>query len=120
VGDDAWLYSLDRIEIGSHCVISQKTFLCTGSHDPDDPRLTLVTGPITVSDGVWIGADVFVGPNVEIGRLAVVGARSSVFRSLPPGMVCRGSPCKPVRPRRLPDPNGSEAPGAHGAPDAEG
>ncbi|MGQ9730149.1 MAG: WcaF family extracellular polysaccharide biosynthesis acetyltransferase [Candidatus Zipacnadales bacterium] len=109
VGDEVWLYSLDRIEIGKHCVVSQKAFLCTGSHDPDDEHMRLLTSPIRVGDGVWIGADVFVAPGVEIGELAVVGARSSVFRSLPPGMVCHGSPCRPRRPRRLPsltDPSG--------------
>jgi putative colanic acid biosynthesis acetyltransferase WcaF len=101
VGDEAWLYSLDRITIGAHCVVSQKAFLCTGSHDPDDPNLTLATGPIVVEDGVWIAADVFVAPNVTIGAETVVGARSSVFGSLPPGAVCYGTPCAMVRERRL-------------------
>ena len=42
----------------------------------------------------------FVGPGVHIGAGSVVGARSSVFRDLPPGMVCTGSPARPVRPVR--------------------
>ncbi|MEO1765150.1 MAG: colanic acid biosynthesis acetyltransferase WcaF, partial [Cyanobacteria bacterium J06629_18] len=33
IGDDVVLYSLDEINIGSHCVISQKSYICTGSHD---------------------------------------------------------------------------------------
>ena len=33
VGDDVVLYSLGEIEIGKHVVISQKSYLCTGSHD---------------------------------------------------------------------------------------
>jgi putative colanic acid biosynthesis acetyltransferase WcaF len=82
-------------------VISPKAFLCTGSHDPDDPNMTLTTGPIVVDDGAWIAADVFVAPNVRIGAETVVGARSSVFGSLPPGAVCYGSPCVMVRERRL-------------------
>jgi putative colanic acid biosynthesis acetyltransferase WcaF len=101
VGDDAWLYTLGEIRIGRGCVISQKAFLCTGTHDPDDPRMTLVVRPIIVGDGAWVGADVFVAPGVEIGELTVVGARSSVFRSMPPNMVCLGSPCQPRRPRRV-------------------
>jgi putative colanic acid biosynthesis acetyltransferase WcaF len=33
IGDDVVLYSLDYIAIGEHCVISQTSYLCTGSHD---------------------------------------------------------------------------------------
>ncbi len=33
VGDDAVLYTLGDITIGAHAVISQKSYLCTGSHD---------------------------------------------------------------------------------------
>ena len=36
IGDDVIFYSIDRITIGSHSVISQKTYLCTGSHDIED------------------------------------------------------------------------------------
>ena len=34
-------------------------------------------------------------PGVTVGREAVVGARSSVFRDLPPAMICHGTPCRP-------------------------
>ncbi|MBM3472606.1 MAG: colanic acid biosynthesis acetyltransferase WcaF [Armatimonadetes bacterium] len=102
IGDEACLYSLAEIGIGDHCVISQRAFLCTGSHDPDHPQMTLIVAPITVGDGAWLAADVFVAPGVEIGAETVVGARSAVFHSLPPGMVCYGSPCRPMRQRRLP------------------
>ena len=32
---------------------------------------------------------------MTVGREAVVGARSSVFRDLPPAMICHGTPCRP-------------------------
>ncbi|BAY18907.1 hexapeptide repeat-containing transferase [Anabaenopsis circularis NIES-21] len=95
IGDDVVLYSLDEISIGEHCVISQKTYLCTGSHDIQDPTFRLKTAPITIHDGVWVTTDCFVGPGVEIGANAVIGARSTVFANMPPGQVCWGSPCKP-------------------------
>jgi putative colanic acid biosynthesis acetyltransferase WcaF len=40
IGDDVVIYSLDNVTIGSHSVISQKCYLCTGSHDPGDPPLS--------------------------------------------------------------------------------
>jgi len=99
VGEEVWLYSLDEITIGRHAVVSQKSFLCTGSHDIEDPYMTLVTKPITVGDGAWVASDVFVAPGVTVGALCVIGARSTVLKDMPPGHVCYGYPCEPRRTR---------------------
>ncbi|MGB3240923.1 MAG: hormogonium polysaccharide biosynthesis acetyltransferase HpsU [Geitlerinemataceae cyanobacterium] len=101
IGDDVVFYSLDRIRIGQHCVISQKTYLCTGSHDLQDPAFGLITAPITVENGVWVATDCFVSPGVCIGANTVVGARSSVFADLPAAQVCLGTPCRPRYPRQM-------------------
>ncbi|MEG4273144.1 MULTISPECIES: hormogonium polysaccharide biosynthesis acetyltransferase HpsU [unclassified Microcoleus] len=95
IGDDVVLYSLDRIAIGKHCVISQKSYLCTGTHDPQNPAFGLITAPVTINNGVWIAADCFIGPDVEIGANALIGARSSVFKNMPAGFICTGTPCRP-------------------------
>ncbi len=100
IGDDVVFYSLDHIYIGQHCVISQKSYLCTGSHDMHDPAFGLKTGSITIDNGAWIAADCFIGLGVQIGANAVIGARSSVFKHMPPGQVCWGSPCHPHYPRQ--------------------
>jgi putative colanic acid biosynthesis acetyltransferase WcaF len=101
IGSDVVLYSLDTIAIGSHCVISQKSYLCTGSHDPRDPAFGLKTAPIVIKNGVWIATDCFVGPGVRIGANALIGARSNVFSDLPAQQICLGSPCKPQKPREI-------------------
>jgi putative colanic acid biosynthesis acetyltransferase WcaF len=95
IGDDVVLYSLDRITIGQHCVISQKTYLCTGSHDIHDSAFGLKTAPITIGNGAWIATDCFIAPGVEVGANAVIGARSTVLRDMPNQQVCWGSPCQP-------------------------
>jgi putative colanic acid biosynthesis acetyltransferase WcaF len=104
-GDDVVVYSLDRIQIGEHCVISQKTYLCTGSHDIEDPHFALRTAPIQLGNGVWVATDCFVAPGVAIGSNTVVGARSSVFSSLPAQQVCWGTPCKPRYARVMKQPD---------------
>jgi len=76
-------YCVDKVRIGAHSTVSQYSFLCTATHDHADPQMRLVTAPIEIEDQVWICADVFVAPGVTIGRGTVVGARSSVFGSLP-------------------------------------
>lgn len=99
IGDDVVLYSLDYIRIGSHCVISQKSYICTGSHDLQDPAFGLMTASITIGNGVWIAADCFIAPGVQIGANAVIGTRSSVFKNMPAQQVCWGSPCRPQHQR---------------------
>jgi len=94
-------YCVDKIRIGAHTTVSQYSFLCTASHDYESPGMPLVSAPITLGDRVWITADVFVGPGVTIGDGAVVTARSSVFSDIPPWMVARGNPARPVRARSL-------------------
>ncbi|MBD1864580.1 hormogonium polysaccharide biosynthesis acetyltransferase HpsU [Trichocoleus sp. FACHB-46] len=101
IGDDVVFYSLDRIQVGQHSVISQKSYLCTGSHNFQDTAFGLVTAPITIGNGAWVATDCFIAPGVQVGANAVVGARSSVFSSLPEGQVCWGTPCRPHYPRQM-------------------
>ncbi len=99
IGDDVVLYSLGDIRIGNHVVVSQKSYLCTGSHRYDETDFPIYSVPIVLEDECWLATDVYVGPGVTIGRGTVVGARSSVFKSLPAGKICMGSPAKVVKER---------------------
>jgi putative colanic acid biosynthesis acetyltransferase WcaF len=103
IGEEAVLYSLEFITIGSNVSISHRCYLCAGGHDYTQPRFPYVLDPsktrITIGDQAWLANDVFVGPGVTVGDGAVVGARSNVFHSLPTMMVCYGSPAEPVKPR---------------------
>lgn len=105
IGDNAWvgdhvcLYSLGDINVGANAVVSQRSYLCTGSHDYQRPEFNIYAKPIFVDNEAWVAADSFIAPGVTIGKGAVIGARSSVFANMPPGMICRGNPCVPVKPR---------------------
>lgn len=101
IGDDVVLYSLGKIEIGDNAVVSQRSYICAGSHDFKASAFDITADTISIADEAWVATDVFVAPGVTIGRGTVVGARSSVFSDLPAMMVCVGSPAKPIRPRIL-------------------
>jgi putative colanic acid biosynthesis acetyltransferase WcaF len=103
IGDDVDLYTLGEIAIGSNAVVSQKAYLCTGSHDPSEVDFPIYTKPIIVQDQVWICADVFIMPGVTVGAGAMVAARSLVTLDVPPTMVAMGSPAKIVRSRKRAD-----------------
>jgi len=99
IGEEAFILNFEPVTIGAHVCISQRAFLCAGNHDFRDPSMKYRNRPITIDDGVWIGAQVFVSPGVVIGNEAVVTAGSIVTKDLPAGMICSGSPCMPVRAR---------------------
>ncbi len=102
VGDNAELYSIGDIWIGKHVVISQRAYVCAGGHDYHKPTFDIFSSKITIHDQAWLATDVFVAPGVTIGRGTVVGARSNIFGDLPAGMLCLGSPARPIRPRTPP------------------
>lgn len=99
IGDRAELYSLERIEIGAHCVVSQRSYLCTGSHDAGDVAFSLVVKPIVIEDGAWVASDAFLYPGVTVGAMAVVAARSTVLKDVPAGEIHAGSPAKYLKER---------------------
>lgn len=101
IGDQAELYSLGEIEIGDHAVISQRSYLCAADHDFRRIDFPIQAKKVVVGTQAWLATDVFVAPGVTIGAGSVIGARSSVFKDMPAGMVCMGSPCKPVKPREM-------------------
>lgn len=99
IGDDVVLYSLGEIAIGNNVVISQRTYVCAASHDYMSPAFDIFAKPVRIEDEVWLATNVFVAPGITIAKGTVVGACSSVFRSLPPMMICNGCPAKPLRKR---------------------
>jgi len=91
IGEDVGILSLAQVSIGSNVCISQRAYLCTGSHDFRREDFALKVAPITVGDGSWIAAMSFIGPGVEIGPGAVVSAGSVVFKNVPAGSFVKPS-----------------------------
>ncbi|WP_417747351.1 WcaF family extracellular polysaccharide biosynthesis acetyltransferase [Rosistilla oblonga] len=103
VGDDVWIgegvkiLNLAPVSIGNDCCLSQRAFLCTGSHRFDLPGFDLVTKPIVVHDGSWITAGVFVAPGVSIGPNSMCAAGSVVLQDVPANTTVIGNPARPKR-----------------------
>ncbi len=105
IGDNVWigyeanLYSLVKIRLGNNTCVSQRAFLCTGSHDVTDAAFGLIVGEITLKDAAWVAAGAFVGPGVTLHEGAVAAACSVVVKDLPAMTICGGNPAKPIKPR---------------------
>lgn len=88
------------ITIGEECMIASGVQLITATHpiNPTQRRAALEQAlPITIGDGVWLGAGAIVCPGVSIGENTVVGAGSVVTKDLPAGVVAYGNPARVAR-----------------------
>ncbi len=92
LGEGVWIDNLAEVRMGDHVCISQGAMLLTGNHDYTRPHFDLITGPITLENGVWIGAKALVGPGVVAQEHAVLCAGSVATKNLDAWMVCRGNP----------------------------
>ncbi len=96
IGEDVGILTLAPVTIESNVCISQRAYLCTGSHDFRREDFRLRVAPITVREGSWIAAACFIAPGVEIGSGAIVSAGSVVFESVAPKTFVRGNPATVV------------------------
>ena len=92
IGEDVGILTLATVTIESNVCISQRAYLCTGSHDFRREDFKLQVAPITVREGSWIAAASFIAPGVEIGSGAIVSAGSVVFANVAPKTFVRGNP----------------------------
>jgi putative colanic acid biosynthesis acetyltransferase WcaF len=99
IANGVTLYSQGGISIGYRAIISQNSYICTGTHDYTVKEHPLITFPIRIEDHAWVAAGVFVNPGVTIKEGAVIGACSVVTKDMPAWMVCAGHPCKPLKER---------------------
>ena len=96
LGERANAYSLGKIKIMEGATIAQESYLCTGTHDFNDPSLQLITKPITVGKNAFIGARAMILPGVSIGNQAIVGAMSVVSKDVPDHQIVAGNPAQKI------------------------
>ena len=101
IGEYAYVYNLGLITIGKYVTVSHRVHLCAGTHDYSKPDLPLLKPPIHIFDQAWICADAFVGPGVEIGEGAIVGARAVVVKDVAAWAIVGGNPAKFIKRRMM-------------------
>lgn len=102
IGRSVDIYNFAPVTIHRMSVVSQRCYLCTGSHDYSDPAMPLVYKPIDIGSECWIAAEAFIAPGISVADGVVIGARSVVTRSIEtPWTVWAGHPAKPVKARKM-------------------
>ena len=112
----ALIMAEERIEIGSHCLISWNVGLADSDFHPLEPAQRLIdaqalapffegrpprpklrTMPVIIGDNVWIGMNATILKGVTIGENSVVAAGAVVTKSIPPNVVVAGNPAVVVK-----------------------
>jgi len=85
-----------RVMIGANCMIGSHTAISSLTHDPTKEPMNTATvaKPVTIGDGVWIGAHAVIMPGITLGHGCVVGAASVVTHDVPPNAIVRGVPAR--------------------------
>jgi len=107
----ALIMAEDKIDIGSHCLVSWNVGIADSDFHPLEPAQRLIdaqalapffkdrpqrpklrTAPVIISDNVWIGMNATILKGVTIGENSVVAAGSVVTKSVPANVVVAGNP----------------------------
>ena len=125
VGDGSWVESPFYCDYGTHIRLGARVYLNMGCIFLDAAAVTIgddaQLGPgvqlltsdhprdaavraegfesahaISIGARAWLGGGVIVLPGVEIGHDTIIGAGSVVTRSVAPGVVAAGNPCRVI------------------------
>lgn len=101
IGEKVWIDNLSMVRIGNNACISQGAMLLTGNHDYRRSTFDLVTKPIHLEDGVWIGAQSVVCPGITCHSHSVLAVGSMATRDMEPYGIYQGNPAIWVRKRAI-------------------
>ncbi|MBN8821352.1 MULTISPECIES: WcaF family extracellular polysaccharide biosynthesis acetyltransferase [unclassified Spirosoma] len=101
IGEQVWIDNLSQVVIGSNACLSQGAMILTGNHNYRSITFDLTTQPITLEDGVWIGARSVVCAGVRCESHSVLSVNSVATRSLNAYSIYQGNPAVFVRKRTI-------------------
>lgn len=101
IGEKVWIDNLAIVCIGDHCCLSQGAMLLCGNHDYSKPSFDLIAQPITLEEGVWIGARSTVCPGVTCRSHAVLAVQSVATAELQSYTIYQGNPARPKKERAI-------------------
>lgn len=93
-----------EIRIGNDVMIAMNSMLMASAHRFERLDVPVrdqghAPGRIIVGNDVWIGANVFIASNVEIGDHSIVAAGAVVTKNVPPKSIVAGVPARIIKTR---------------------
>lgn len=99
IGENVWIDNLAQITLHSNVCISQGALLLCGNHNYKKSTFDLIVQPITLHDGVWIGAQAVVTGGVVVASHALLTVASVASTNLEAYSIYRGNPAVKIKDR---------------------
>jgi len=99
IGEHVWIDNLGKVTIGNNVCLSQSAFLLTGNHDFTKKTFDLMVKPITLNEGVWIGAKAIVCPGVVCDKYSLLSVGSVATSNLAAYGIYSGNPAVKIKER---------------------
>jgi putative colanic acid biosynthesis acetyltransferase WcaF len=80
LGESSWIDNISEVTIANHVCISQGALLLTGNHDYTKSSFDLMSKPIHIEDGVWIGAKTTIVGGITLKSHCVIGIGVIILR----------------------------------------
>lgn len=97
------IFALESVIVEDDVMFASNVFVNDGSHGyqtalvPYKYQPLFNIAPIVIKHGSWIGQNVVIMPGVTIGEHVIIGANSTVTKSVPPRCIAAGSPAKVLK-----------------------
>lgn len=101
IGEHVWIDNLAQVVMGNNVCLSQGCMLLTGNHDSRKRSFDLIVKPITLEDGVWIGAKAVVCPGVVAETHSILTVQSVVTVRMEAYTIYQGNPARAVKARAV-------------------
>ena len=113
---DAFFDLSERITIGDRVAVGHQVLILTSSHEVGGAHRRAATWyakPVSIGNGVWLGARCIIMPGIVVGDGAIVAAGALVNTHVAANTIVAGVPAVVVK--RLAESDGSGLPRAHAA-----
>ncbi|SDB65043.1 Hexapeptide repeat of succinyl-transferase [Flavobacteriaceae bacterium MAR_2010_188] len=102
IGDYTIIDTVSDVTLGNNVALGPHCTLYTHDHIYSDLSLPawkagIITKPIIIEDGAWVGSKVTILPGVTIGKRAVIAAGSVVTKNVEAESICGGVPAKLIK-----------------------
>lgn len=101
IGEEVWIDNLVQVTIGNDVCLSQGAYLLTGSHNYKQEAFDLITKPIVLEEGVWIGAKATVSPGINCKSHSILTVGSVATKDLDAYGIYQGNPAVWKRKREI-------------------
>ena len=91
------ILNASEVTMGDNVLIASHVLITSENHGMNPEEISymkqpLVSKPVSIGDGCWIGEKVCILPGVNIGKKCIIGAGSVVTKSIPDYSVAVGNP----------------------------